>query len=524
MIELKNLTKVYESVNYNVIALSDINYKFEKGEVIVLLGKSGSGKSTLLNILGGFDRDYAGKYILDKESMKEKSEREIDTIRKRKIGFVFQHYVLLNNLTVLENIELALKVIGVVNTGSRKRASLHALKLVGLRDHANKYPFELSGGQKQRVAVARAFVKNPDVIIADEPTAALDSRTGNEVLELLRDLCRTKILIIATHNKAIVRDYASRVVELKSGYTIKNELITDPTKVRVDELDLIIDKEITEDNKLIQQIIDIEKKVSEENKETVLKDLGVDLQNFRLNTTDQFDIDDELKKRLIKERMRNTKLNTRIYRFLQTSDDFFGKRKYANKSFLRNLGLHLFSSLIFTVFLLTIVFGLNFVTETFGGFNEKAMFTRTMNNENVLFFASEEFEMEDIDQDLYHDLEFPFISDFTQTEVLSSRFLDELLIDPYFRYQYEQDKILYIYEELQERNLEDIFAIYYNNSSIILRQENTEIVFDDLRYTYQNIITHPDPYTYVSEFMNTDLDPDLIYQFNFVYSEKEGLS
>ncbi len=519
MIELKNLTKVYESINYNVIALSDINYKFEKGEVIVLLGKSGSGKSTLLNILGGFDRDYAGKYILGGESMREKSEREIDTIRKRKIGFVFQHYILLNNLTVLENIELALKVIGVINSGSRKRASLHALKLVGLRDHANKYPYELSGGQKQRVAVARAFVKNPDVIIADEPTAALDSRTGNEVLELLRDLCRTKILIIATHNKSIVRDYASRVIELKSGYTIKNELITDPGKVRVDELDLIIDKEIIKDEKIVQQIIDIEQMVSEENKETVLKDLGVDLKNFRLNTSDKFDIDDELKKRLIKERMKNSKLNTRIYRFLQTSDDFHGKRKYANKSFLRNIGLHLFSSLIFTVFLLTIVFGLNFVTETFGGFNEKAMFTRTMNNENVLFFASEEFEMKEVDQDLYHDLEFPFISDFTQTEISSSNFLDELLIDPYFRYQYEQDKIIYIHETLQERDLEDIFAIYYNNSSIILRQENDAIVFDDLKYTYQNIVTHPEPYTYVSGFMNTDLDPNLIYQFNYVYSE-----
>ncbi len=138
--------------------------------------------------------------------MREKTEREIDTIRKRKIGFVFQHYVLLNNLTVLENVELALRVIGVVNAGSRKRAALHALKLVGLRDHADKYPFELSGGQKQRVAIARAFVKNPDVIIADEPTAALDTRTSNEILELLRDLCRTKLLVIATHNKAIVRD------------------------------------------------------------------------------------------------------------------------------------------------------------------------------------------------------------------------------------------------------------------------------------------------------------------------------
>lgn len=519
MIELKSLTKVYGTVNYNIIALSDINYSLDKGEVVVLLGRSGSGKSTLLNILGGFDREYAGKFLLDGESMKEKTEREIDTIRKRRIGFVFQQYVLLNNLTVVENVEVALKVIGVVNEGSRKRASLHALKLVGLRDHADKYPYQLSGGQKQRVAIARAFVKNPDIIIADEPTAALDSRTGKEILDLMKDLCRTKLLIIATHNKAIVRDYGSRVIELKSGYTIKNELITDPSKVRVDELDLIIDKEIDEDDKVIQKIIDIEEKVSEENKATVLKDLGVDLENFRLNNQNEFSVDEEVKRRLIKERMRNSTLNTRIYRFLQTSDNFHGKRNYANKSFIRNLGLHLFSAFIFAVFLLTIVFGLNFVTETFGGFNEKAMYTRTMNNENVLFFAQNEFLMEDLHQDLYHDLEDQFISDFTQTEIQSARFLDYILLDPYYRYQYEQDKIQYIYNKLSIEGNEDVFAVYYNNSSIILQQENDDIIFSDLKYTYQNIVQYPEPYTYVTEFMTSDLSPESVYQYNFVFAE-----
>jgi len=519
MIELKNLTKVYETVNYNVIALSDINYQLDKGEVVVLLGKSGSGKSTLLNILGGFDRENAGKFILDGENMREKTEREIDTIRKRRIGFVFQHYVLLNNLTVLENVELALRVIGVVSAGSRKRAALHALKLVGLRDHADKYPYELSGGQKQRVAIARAFVKNPDIIIADEPTAALDSRTSNEILELLRDLCRTKLLIIATHNKAIVRDYGSRVIELKSGYTIKNELITDPSKIRVDELDLIIDKEIKDDDVRIQKIIDIEKKVTEENRETVLKDLGVNLDEFKLNNNNEFDIDEEMKRRLIKERMRNSKLNTRIYRFLQTSDDFHGKRSYSNKSFLRNIGLHLFSAMIFTVFLLTIVFGLNFVTETFGGFNEKAMYTRTMNNENVLYFTSNEYEMIDEEQEMYFDLKNYFINDFSQTEIEGNRFFNRLMLDPYFKYQYEQERIKYIKNALTEDGNGDDFSIYYNNASIVLRQENDDIIFDDLKYTYQNIVTFPEPYVYVTGFMDTELEESLVYQFNHVYAE-----
>ncbi|MFK5883421.1 MAG: ATP-binding cassette domain-containing protein, partial [Candidatus Izemoplasma sp.] len=406
-----------------------------------------------------------------------------------------------------------------VSAGSRKRASLHALKLVGIRDHADKYPYELSGGQKQRVAIARAFVKNPDIIIADEPTAALDTKTSKDILDLLKDLCRTKLLIIATHNKSIVRDYGSRVIELKSGYTIKNELIIDPSKVRVDELDLIIDKELEEDYEIIEKLIDIEQHVSEENKDTVLKDLGVDLQDFRLNKQDDFSIDQELKYRLIKERQQNSKLNTRIYRFLQTSDNFHGKKNYANKSFIRNLGLHLFSSLIFTVFLLTLVFGLNFLTETFGGFNEKAMYSRTMNNENVLFFTDDEFFMDSEDQDLYSKLERNFIADFTQTEIKTTNFMDYLFIDPYFRYQYEQEKILYIENELIELGQEDIFAIYYNNSSVVLREENPEIIFDDLKYTYQNIVTNPVPFTYVTSFMNTDIDENLIYQFTYVFAE-----
>lgn len=519
MIELKNLTKVYGTMNYNVIALSDINYKMDQGEVVVLLGKSGSGKSTLLNILGGFDRDYAGNYFLDGENMKEKTEREIDTIRKRRIGFVFQQYILLNNLTVVENVEVALKVIGVVNQGSRRRAALHALKLVGLRDHADKFPYQLSGGQKQRVAIARAFVKNPDIIIADEPTAALDSRTSKEILDLLRDLCRTKLLVIATHNKSIVRDYGSRVIELKSGYTIKNELITDPTKVRVDELDLIIDKEIYEDDQVIQKIIDIEQKVTEENKETVLKDLGVDLENFRLNNDNEFSIDEELKLRMIRERMRNSKLNTRIYRFLQTSDNFYGRREYANKAFFRNLGLHLFSSLIFGVFLLTIVFGLNFITETFGGFNEKAMFTRTMNNENTVYFASSEFLMEEAEEDMYEYAFNSFVDNFTQTEITTAKFLDTLLLDPYYRYQYEQEKIKYIDNALSAQGVSNVFNVYYNNSSIILRQRNEEILFDELQYTYQNIVQNPEPYTYVTNFMDADLDDGAIYQYNYMFSE-----
>ena len=518
MIILKNMTKVYETVNYNIIALSDINYTLSKGEVVVLLGKSGSGKSTLLNILGGFDREYAGSYILDSEDMKDKTEREIDTIRKRRIGFVFQHYVLLNNLNVRENVELALRVTGVVSKESRSRAALHALKLVGLEGHGEKYPFELSGGQRQRVAIARAFVKNPDIIIADEPTAALDTKTSNEILELLKDLCRTKLLIIATHNKAIVRDFGSRVIELKSGYTVKNELINDRTQVRVDELDLIIDQSLNISYQKPKDVVDIEEKIVQDNKATVLKDLGVDLTGFKINEDEKFDIDEEEKRKLIKKRMQESKLNTRIYRFLQTTDDFHGKRQYAISSFMRNIGLHLFSALIFTVFLLTIVFGLNFVSETFGGFNEKAMYTREMKDHNELFFSQSVYEMLETDKGAYYEYKDFFIDDFSQTEIEDNRFFKTLFDDPYYRYQYDQELVKYIDTTLTNQGYDDIFKIYYNNSSIVYKSNNNEIVFEELGNVYQNIVTFPEPYVSVTDFLSAELDEGLLYQFDFLYS------
>ncbi len=519
MIVIEHLTKVYETVNYNIIALQDINYKLDKGEVVVLLGKSGSGKSTLLNILGGFDRDYAGHYILDGEDMKNKTEREIDVIRKRKIGFVFQHYVLLNNLTVLENVELSLKSIGVVHDKSRKRAALHALKLVGLREHANKYPYELSGGQKQRVAIARAFVKNPDVIIADEPTAALDSRTSKEILDLLKDLCRTKLLIIATHNKSIVRDYASRVIELRSGYTVRDELITDRSKVRVDELDLIIDKELQEEQTVINKLIEAEKAAAIQGKESVLKDLGINLEEFKMNRGNEFSIDEELKKRMIKERMKKSRLQTRIYRFLQTSDDFYGKREYANKAFFRNIGFHLFSAFIFVVFLLTMTLGIQFVTETFGGFNEKALYTREMNNENVLYYPSASLSMTSQDEDLYDILGNRFINDFSQTEVARNRFIDILMEDPYFQYQTEQERVLYIENKLTDSNNQGAFDIYYNNAALVMKRTDEDIVLSPFTNIYQSILEFPQPFVRVDSFLDAELNKDNVYPFDMLYAE-----
>jgi energy-coupling factor transporter ATP-binding protein EcfA2 len=420
---------------------------------------------------------------------------------------------------VLENVELALRVIGVVNAGSRKRAAKHALKLVGLREHADKFPYELSGGQRQRVAIARAFVKNPDVIIADEPTAALDSRTSKEILDLLKDLCRTKLLIIATHNKAIVRDYASRVIELKSGYTVRDELITDPSKVRVDELDLIIDKEIEQEEHILDQLIEHEDAIEKSTAQSVLADLGIDLGAFRKNVEGESTIDEALKQRLIDERTKRSKLRTRIHRFLQTSDDFFGKRSYANKAFLRNMGLHLFSALIFTVFLLTIVFGLNFVSETFGGFNEKALFQREMQQHNVLYFPSSRYESDWPDREAFDIIEQRFVNDFSQNEIERNRFFELLFRDPDFRYRYEQERIRYLMEELEAQGAGDIINVYYNNATILLRRESENIVFEAFSSSYTNLFQQPEPLVHVTEFLGVELPTEGLHGFSAMYAD-----
>jgi ABC-type lipoprotein export system ATPase subunit len=516
MIKLQNITKVYETQNHNVIALSDVNYNMDQGEVIVILGKSGSGKSTLLNIVGGFDRDYAGEYLLDNEDIKQKTDREVDEIRKRKIGFIFQNYVLLQNLTVVENVALALNVIGVVNQSSRKRAALHALKLVGLRDHAEKYPYQLSGGQKQRVAIARAFVKNPSIIIADEPTAALDTATSKEIMDLLVDLSRNKLLLIATHNKSIVRDYGTRVIELKSGYTIKDELISDPSKVRVDELDLIIDDELDSRKELIEKMMQVDPIELRENPDSVLESLGVDLSNFRHNVENKFFIDEELKKQMIQERMKNTSLNTRIIRFLQTTDSFYGKKRYARQSFFRNMGLHIFSSVIFAAFLLIIVLAFNFVSTTFSGFNEQSIYARLMTNQNTVYYAESSYDLEFEDQSYYEDLKLEFIASFAQTEIASSPFLDKLFEDPYVQYQYDQEKITYLNDEINDPNS---FNIYYNNSVVLELTQNDALLFDTMNQQYSNLTSSPTPFTRVTAFMDNSLDPSFIYQYNYLFYE-----
>lgn len=216
MLQLKNIYKSYIVGEEKQQVLKDINITFRKNEFVSILGASGSGKTTLLNIIGGLDVYDSGDLVIDNLSTKNFTKKNWDSYRNYKIGFVFQNYNLISHLSVLENVELALTLSGI-NKKERKEKAKYALIKVGLKDHINKKPNQLSGGQMQRVAIARAIVNNPDIILADEPTGALDSNTSEQIMDILKEISKEKLIIMVTHNKEIANKYSDRIIELKDG-------------------------------------------------------------------------------------------------------------------------------------------------------------------------------------------------------------------------------------------------------------------------------------------------------------------
>ena len=221
MLELRNISKSYKTGNFKQIALKDINLKFRKSEFVCILGQSGSGKTTLLNILSGLDRYDKGDLIINNKSTREFKSADWDAYRNNCIGFIFQSYNLIHHISVLDNVELGLTLSGVAKKERRKRA-LNMLDKVGLKKHINKKPNQLSGGQMQRVAIARAIVNNPDVILADEPTGALDTKTSKEIMNLIKEIAKDKLVIMVTHNPELAKEYATRIIELSDGKIIKD--------------------------------------------------------------------------------------------------------------------------------------------------------------------------------------------------------------------------------------------------------------------------------------------------------------
>ena len=216
MLQLQHISKVYHTGNQEFHALKDISIRFRENEFVSILGQSGSGKTTLLNIIGGLDQYTSGDLLIQGKSTKQFKDRDWDSYRNHTIGFVFQSYNLIGHQTALSNVEIAMTLSGV-SKAERKKRAIEALERVGLKDHLYKKPNQMSGGQMQRIAIARALVNNPKVVLADEPTGALDSETSVQIMELLKDIAKERLVIMVTHNPELAKTYSTRIVQVLDG-------------------------------------------------------------------------------------------------------------------------------------------------------------------------------------------------------------------------------------------------------------------------------------------------------------------
>ena len=219
MLEIKKITKIYETEGFRQKALNKVSINFRSNEFVAILGPSGSGKTTLLNIIGGLDRYDSGDLIINEVSTKKYKDSDWDSYRNHRVGFVFQSYNLISHQNILKNVELSLTLSGI-GKKERKNRAIEVLKNVGLEEHIYKLPNQLSGGQMQRVAIARALINNPDILLADEPTGALDSETSNQIMDLLQKVAKEKLVIMVTHNPELAAKYATRTIKLKDGIII----------------------------------------------------------------------------------------------------------------------------------------------------------------------------------------------------------------------------------------------------------------------------------------------------------------
>lgn len=229
MLQLQHISKVYHTGDQEFHALKDISIRFRENEFVSILGQSGSGKTTLLNIIGGLDQYTSGDLLIQGKSTKQFKDRDWDSYRNHTIGFVFQSYNLIGHQTALSNVEIAMTLSGV-SKAERKKRAIEVLERVGLKDHLYKKPSQMSGGQMQRIAIARALVNDPKVVLADEPTGALDSETSVQIMDLLKDIAKERLVIMVTHNPELAQKYSTRIVQVLDGNILSDSNPCEPTK------------------------------------------------------------------------------------------------------------------------------------------------------------------------------------------------------------------------------------------------------------------------------------------------------
>jgi len=229
MLQLQHISKVYHTGNQEFHALKDISIRFRENEFVSILGQSGSGKTTLLNIIGGLDQYTSGDLLIQGKSTKQFKDRDWDSYRNHTIGFIFQSYNLIGHQTALSNVEIAMTLSGV-SKAERKKRAIEVLERVGLKDHLYKKPSQMSGGQMQRIAIARALVNDPKVILADEPTGALDSETSVQIMDLLKDIAKERLVIMVTHNPELAQKYSTRIIQVLDGNILSDSNPCEPTE------------------------------------------------------------------------------------------------------------------------------------------------------------------------------------------------------------------------------------------------------------------------------------------------------
>lgn len=219
MLQIKGISKSYTTGEFTQKALDEVSVNFRKSEFVAVLGPSGSGKTTFLNVIGGLDKYDSGDLVINGRSTKDFSDSDWDSYRNNSIGFIFQSYNLITHLSIMDNVEMGMTLSGV-SDAEKKRKALDALERVGLKDHVHKKPNQLSGGQMQRVAIARALANDPDIILADEPTGALDKKTSRQIMDLIKEIADDKLVIMVTHNPQLAEEYADRIVNFEDGHVV----------------------------------------------------------------------------------------------------------------------------------------------------------------------------------------------------------------------------------------------------------------------------------------------------------------
>jgi len=244
VIKVEDLWKIYQLGEVQVEALRGVSFEIEEGEFVAIMGPSGSGKSTLMNILGCLDRPTRGRYFLDGQEVSQLNENQLAQIRNKKIGFIFQSFNLLPRLTALQNVELPLIYAGIPPQ-KRKEQAIKSLEAVGLGDRIHHYPNQLSGGQQQRVAIARALVNDPSIILADEPTGNLDTRSSEEIMHILQELNQEgKTIVLVTHERDIA-SHTHRILHFRDGQLVDNETIEQPVEA-LEVLKELVEEEVVE--------------------------------------------------------------------------------------------------------------------------------------------------------------------------------------------------------------------------------------------------------------------------------------